>query len=54
MSFIKLTEDEFEAQFKPVENIEQNQPGSAEISGSQTAYAVHQHGDQRGIGNRRF
>ena len=25
MGFIKLTEDEFEAQFKPVENLEQGQ-----------------------------
>ena len=25
MSFIKLTEDEFEAKFKPVENLEQDQ-----------------------------
>ncbi len=25
MSFIKLTEDEFEVQFKPVENLEQGQ-----------------------------
>lgn len=25
MSFIKLTEDEFEAQFKPIENLEQGQ-----------------------------